>query len=158
MNGEERNRLRETSFREQVETIIAVAEQLEGWWVIQRFQFDEWRGIRINPLMTDDPVHEEYPVSGTLTYATSSEAVDATIALNEKFPYVLMRVGPVAEDIRATRLLPRTRSEKLIFGEYPRWGELLKKCGGAENVLAQCDGQYDRFEPASTFGLVEQIS
>ena len=127
MNSQEKQKLRETTFQEQIQTLLTVERNLAGRWVIQRFQFDDWLGVRVNPLMTDDPIHEEPPISGTATFATSGEAVEAMIALHEKFPDVQMRVSPVENDIRATGLSPRKYDEKSKYGEYPTWGELLQK-------------------------------
>ena len=129
MNSKEKRKLRETTFQEQIQTVLAVERQLAGRWVIQRFQSycDEWRGIRVTAIITDDPVHEEPPISGTATYATSSEAVDAMEELHNKFPDVPMRVAPAEEDILQAMLWPRKADEKARFGEYPTWEELRRK-------------------------------
>ncbi len=135
MTFEEKVKLRETTFREQIQIVHKVEQQLSCHWVIQRLQFEEWCGVRVNPLMADDPIHEEYPISGVATYATSGEATDAMVALQEKFPDVLMRVEPVEKDIRATHLWPRVYDEKRFFGIAPTWGQLLQRFGSVASLL-----------------------
>jgi hypothetical protein len=77
MNSGEKNVLRETTFREQILTLLEVERQLENRWVVQKFQFDEWRGINVNAIIADDPISERFPITGTPTYETSGEALAA---------------------------------------------------------------------------------
>jgi hypothetical protein len=119
--------LRETKFHEQIALLLRVTEQLRGCWVVQRNLFDEWRGLFVNPISPEAPLSKGfYPVTGT--YATSGEAVDAMLAMQTKYPNCPpLRVVPVQKDINATQLYPGTYDLKKKYGEYPKWGELLRK-------------------------------
>jgi hypothetical protein len=130
VKSQEKGKLRETTFLEQIQTVLAVERELEGRWVIQREFYGEWRGIIIRPIIPHDPVSEPFPLTGTATYPTSGEAVDAMERLHERFPEIQMRVSPVEDDIQATRLWPHTGLEKSTYGDYPTWAELRGKCPG----------------------------
>lgn len=128
MASDERKSVRETSFSEQVQTVLAVERQLAGRWVIQKFAYGEWRALWLNPIMPGNPLSEMWaPFSGVQSYATSGEAVDAMMELQSIGPGRPMRVVPAEEDIKATPLIPRTGREQAFYGRCPRWGELLLK-------------------------------
>ena len=140
MDFAERQKLRGTTFREQIQIVLRVERQLRGRWVIQRFQFERWLGVRINPLMADNPVHEEYPITGIATYETSGEAVEAMVRLHQKYPALRMRVRPVEKDIAATYLWPRTYNAQQRFGQYPTWGQLRRQFSDVLYQLHEPEG------------------
>jgi hypothetical protein len=128
MNGEEKRKLRETTFADQIEAMFVVEWELEGRWVIQKFAYEEWRGLWVNPIATENPVSEMWsPFNGVPSYATSGEATDAMMELQTIAPDRRMRVVRAEKDIGATLLTPRTAQEQATFGRGPRWGELLRK-------------------------------
>jgi hypothetical protein len=134
VNSEAKRILRETTFREQIQMILAIEIQLENRWVIQKFEFDKWCGIKINTIIPDDPISEAWPMTGTPTYATSGEALEVMQKLQAQFPDVPMQVSPVEEDILAAHLSPGRPSEQQRYGRYPKCGELLQKHPHLRNV------------------------
>ena len=127
MNSGEKRSLRETTFREQIETVLAVERELEGRWVIQKFAYGEWRALWVNPISPENPVSEMwYPFGSSMSYATSGEAVEAMIKLKTIAPDAPMRVEKAEQDIRATQLAPATGDDRAQYGQFPKWGELLQ--------------------------------
>ena len=96
----------DATFREQVQTLLQVERQLENRWVIQKFQFGEWRGIIVYAIIPDDPISETAPMTGTATYATSGEAMKAMEKLQAQYPDVPMQVAPAWQNILNAQLAP----------------------------------------------------
>lgn len=93
------NEIKEESFAEQIATLVRVTAELKGRWIIQKFQFEEWRRIILNPLMLYDPVHECWaPICGVTTYATSSEAADAIQTLQAQCDWTFVTGPSVVEN------------------------------------------------------------
>lgn len=121
--------IREVGFAEQITIVLRLERELQGRWVIQKFMFDEWRGVTISAINPAEPIYDTwYPICKILTYATSAEAADAMMELQRRLPNCpAMRVAPVRKDIDAAQLRPGTPTEQRLYGRYPKWGELKRK-------------------------------
>ena len=67
VNSDAKRTLRETTFREQIETVLMVEQKFEGRWVIQKFKFGEWSGLWVVPIDVEDPVTEMWGPFGSST-------------------------------------------------------------------------------------------
>lgn len=130
----------EPTFEDQIATVLRVAAELEGRWVVQKCRYGIWAGIMINAIMPEAPVSQMWvPFSAQDTYESSGEAVDEMERLRTIDGEVPMRVRPVEDDIETTCLSPRTGTEKREYGDTSiTWGEVKQKFS---TVVIQCSNQ-----------------